>query len=67
MTIKQMINKSKYVYGYVSTSNDDGMYLRLNKTDVIAMYNNRYLKESFDIDKFDLRQDKQGDTNLYIN
>ena len=67
MTIKQMINKSKYVYGYVSTSNDDGMYLRLNKADVVAMYNNRYLKESFDIDKFDLRQDKQGNTNLYIN
>mgnify|MGYP003141833747 CR=1 FL=1 len=67
MTIKQMINKSKYVYGYVSTSEHDGMYLRLNKADVVAMYNNRYLKESFDIDKFDLRQDKQGDTNLYIN
>jgi len=67
MTIKTMINKSKYVYGYVSTSNHDGMYLRLNKADVIAMYNNRYLKESFDIDKFDLREDKQGYTNLYIN
>jgi hypothetical protein len=67
MTIKQMINKSKYVYGYVSTSNDDGLYIRLQKTDVLFMYNDKYSKDKFDIDKFDLRQDNQGNTNLYIN
>jgi len=67
MTIKQMINKSKYVYGYVSTSNDDGLYIRLQKTDVLFMYNNKYSKDKFNIDKFDLRQDNQGNTNLYIN
>ena len=67
MTIKTMINKAKYVYGYVSTSEHDGMYLRLNKADVLAMYNNKYSREQMDINNFDLRQDKQGNTNLYIN
>ena len=67
MTIKTMINKAKYVYGYVSTSEHDGMYLRLNKADVLAMYNNKYSREQMDINNFDLRQDNQGNTNLYIN
>lgn len=67
MTIKTMINKSKYVYGYVSTSDHDGMYLRLNKADVLAMYNNDYTNKKMDIAKFDLRKSKQGNYDLYIN
>jgi len=67
MTIKTMINKSKYVYGYVSTSDHDGMYLRLNKADVLAMYNNDYANKKMNIAKFDLRKSKQGNYDLYIN
>ena len=67
MTIKTMINKAKYIYGYVSTSNNDGMYLRLNKTDVLAMYNNDYANKKMDKEKFDLRKKKNGNFYLFIN
>jgi len=67
MTIKTMINKAKYIYGYVSTSNNDGMYLRLTKSDVLAMYKNDYASKKMDKEKFDLRKNKQGNFDLYIN
>jgi len=67
MTIKTMINKAKYIYGYVSTSNNDGMYLRLTKSDVLAMYKNDYASKKMDKEKFDLRKNKQGNFDLFIN
>ena len=59
MEIITMIKKAKRVFGYVETSEYDGHYLRLYKTDILYL-----LKDShtFSISKFTLRED--GD--LYI-
>ena len=35
MTIKQMINKAKKIYGHVKINDTDGIYVRLQKTDLL--------------------------------
>ena len=41
MTIKQMINKAKKIYGHVKINDTDGIYVRLQKTDLLLQLENR--------------------------
>ena len=64
-----MIKKAKRVFGYVETSEYDGHYLRLYKTDILYLLKDiredgdLCISHTFSISKFTLRED--GD--LYIN
>ena len=67
-SIKQLIakiRKCKTCHGFVQTSDHDGMYIRLQKKDLIAMINEA--PELCDKDKFDIKPDEKGDLELWIN
>jgi hypothetical protein len=61
MTVEQKIKKAKVILGYVCISEDDGMYMEINKKDLLQQLNTTDHKP--DIDKFELDEQK----NLWIN
>ena len=63
MTTTTMIKKAKRVFGYVATSENDGHYLRLYKTDILYLLEDADYNKTFELKEFDLREDG----NLYIN
>lgn len=65
MTIKQMIKKARYIYGYVQTCDHEGLYCTLIKKDVLELVENN--KEVIDASKFELRRGVGKSYDLYIN
>ena len=64
MTVKQMIKKARFIYGYVQFCNHEGMYCTLVKKDILELVENN--KEMIDISKFELRKNITS-YDLYIN
>ena len=65
MTIKQMINKAKKIYGHVKINDTDGIYVRLQKTDLLLQLEDREGYKIFPlIDNFEFNKTTK---ELWIN
>ena len=60
MTVKQMIKKARYVYGWVCISEHDGKYIQIIKSNLLLVV--KYNEDIINKDKFVMRN---GD--LYVN
>ena len=60
MTIKQMIKKARYVYGWVSISEHEGKYIQIIKSNLLLVL--KYNEYIIDEDKFVMRGE-----DLYVN
>jgi len=61
MTVKQMIKKAKVILGYVQINESDGLYVTMQKKDLLLQLKDK--DHEPDIDKFHMDEQK----NLWIN